>query len=127
MQQTNRNKPAPGVLNGLKIVIASGAVAGAVGIWSVLAGNAMTNTDLQAQDQGNNDLAQLPTLVPLAEVQNNAITAVVDPTTGLRSVGSPTQGAAIQAPVVQTVIVAAPSSGGGSRPAARTRSSRRRK
>ena len=41
MQQTNRNKPSAGVLNGIKIVIASGAVAGAMGIWSMLAGKAL--------------------------------------------------------------------------------------
>ncbi len=126
MQQTNRKKPGSGVLNGIKIVLASGAVAGAVGIWSMLAGNAMNDTNLQGQDQGNTDLAELPTLIPLADVSTMAVIPVSDPsTTGLRSVTVPTQGAAIQAPVVQTIIVAAPSSGGGARPKARTRSSRR--
>jgi hypothetical protein len=128
MTPTNRNKPLPGVLNGIKIIIASGAVAGAVGIWSLLAGKALDNTNIQVQDQGNIDLADLPTLIPLAAVQNSVINSVADQSsTGLRSVVIPTQGAVIQAPVVQTVIIAAPSTGGGgTRPAARTRSSRKR-
>lgn len=126
MQQTNRKKPGSGVLNGIKIVLASGAVAGAVGIWSILAGKALNDTNLQGQDQGNTDLAALPTLIPLADVSTLATNSALNPsTTGLRSVTVPTQSAAIQAPVVQTVIIAAPSSGGGTRATTRTRSSRR--
>ena len=116
MQPMNRKKPGSGVLNGIKIVLASGAVAGAVGIWSMLSGNAMNDTNLQGQDQGNTDLAALPTLIPLVDASTLATNPASDPsTTGLRSVTVPTQSAAIQAPVVQTVIIAAPSSGGGLR------------
>ena len=67
MQQTNRNKPSAGVLNGIKIVIASGAVAGAMGIWSMLAGKALNNSNVQAQDQDNTGIAELPTLIPYVD------------------------------------------------------------
>jgi hypothetical protein len=136
MQQTNRKKPDSGVLNGIKIVLASGAVAGAVGIWSMLAGNAMNDVNLQGQDQGNTGLADLPTLIPLADVQASLINPVSDPSsTGLRSVTVPTQSATLQSPIVQPMILGAPSSSGGAvsgsaakpkRAAARTRSSRKR-
>jgi hypothetical protein len=134
MQQTNRKKPDSGVLNGIKIVLASGAVAGAVGIWSMLAGNAMNDVNLQSQDQGNTGLADLPTLIPLADVQASVINPVTDPsTTGLRSVTIPTQSSTLQSPVVQPMVLGAPAVGAVSggvvkpkRPAARTRSSRKR-
>jgi hypothetical protein len=135
MQQTNRNKPSAGVLNGIKIVIASGAVAGAMGIWSMLAGKALSNSNVQAQDQDNTGLAELPTLIPFAEVQVSGVSPVVNNSTaGLRSVTGPTQNMTIQtAPVVQTMVLAAPSvSGGGGggvkakRPATRTTSSRKK-
>lgn len=129
MQQTNRKKPGSGVLNGIKILLASGAVAGAVGIWSILAGNAMSDSSVTGQDAGNNGLADLPTLVPLADIPTVSAVAGIDPLTGLRNVAAPTQGAVIQAPAVQSVIIGGSTASGGTtvrKPAARTRSSRRR-
>ena len=130
MQQINRNKPTAGVLNGIKIVIASGAIAGAVGIWSMLAGKALANSNLQEQDQGNTGLTELPTLVPITVAQNTWISPVVSQSsTGLRSVTAPSSNLNIQAaPVIETVIINAPSGGGGGgggkKAAARTGSSR---
>jgi hypothetical protein len=137
MQQTNRNKPSAGVLNGIKIVIASGAVAGAMGIWSMLAGKALNNSNVQAQGQDDTGLAELPTLIPYVAVQASGVSPVVDNSlTGLRNVTGPTQNTTVQtAPVVQTMVLAAPSvSGGGGggggvkakRPATRTTSSRKK-
>ena len=128
MQQTNRNKPSAGVLNGIKIVIASGAVAGAMGIWSMLAGKALNNSNVQAQDQDTTGLVELPTLIPYATGQASGVNLEVNnSTTGLRNVTGPTQNSTIQtAPVVQTMVIAAPSGGGGGgkKGAARTNSSR---
>jgi hypothetical protein len=135
MQQSNRNKPSAGVLNGIKIVIASGAVAGAMGIWSMLAGKALNNSNVQAQNQDNTGLAELPTLIPYQAVQASSVSPVVNNSTaGLRSVTGPTQNTIVQAaPVVQTMVLSAPSvSGGGGggvkakRPATRTTSSRKK-
>jgi hypothetical protein len=132
MQQTNRNKPSAGVLNGIKIVIASGAVAGAMGIWSMLAGKALNNSNVQAQGQDDTGLAELPTLIPYVAVQASGVSPVVNNSpTGLRNVTGPTQNTAIQtAPVVQTMVIAAPSGGGGGgggkKAAARTTSSRKK-
>jgi hypothetical protein len=135
MQQTNRNKPSAGVLNGIKIVIASGAVAGAMGIWSMLAGKALNNSNVQAQDQDSTGIAELPTLIPYVAVQSSGVNPGVDNSlAGLRSVTGPTQNSTIlTAPAVQTMVIAAPSGGGGGgggvkakRPATRTTSSRKK-
>jgi hypothetical protein len=133
MQQTNRNKPSAGVLKGIKIVIASGAVAGAMGIWSMLAGKALNNSNVQAQGQDDTGLAELPTLIPYVAVQASGVNPAVDNTlTGLRNVTGPTtQNTTVQAaPVVQTMVIAAPSGGGGGgggkKAAARTTSSRKK-
>jgi hypothetical protein len=133
MQQTNRNKPSAGVLNGIKIVIASGAVAGAMGIWSMLAGKALNNSNVQAQDQDSTGIAELPTLIPYVAVQSSGVNPGVDNSlAGLRSVTGPTQNSTIlTAPAVLTMVIAAPSGGGGGgvkakRPATRTTSSRKK-
>jgi hypothetical protein len=133
MQQTNRNKPSAGVLNGIKIVIASGAVAGAMGIWSMLAGKALNNSTVQAQGQDSTGIAELPTLIPYVAVQSSGVNPGVDNSlAGLRSVTGPTQNSTIlTAPAVLTMVIAAPSGGGGGgvkakRPATRTTSSRKK-
>lgn len=123
MQTGNRTKPEAGILKAIKIVLASGAVAGTVGIWSALAGSAMSNSSTQLQSPGGNNLTTFPTLVPL--VINPTSSQGVDQAGIIqRNVTAPEPGAVMQTPVIQTIIVGGSSGGGGAKPAARTRSSR---
>ena len=123
MQSVKRTKPNPGVLNGIKLVLASGAIAGAVGIWSALSGSAVNNAPAQIQNPNTNELVNLPTLVPL--VMNPTSNLNADQTeVVLRNVTAPEPSVVIQTPVVQSIVIGGTSGGGSPKPAARTRSSR---
>lgn len=139
MQPKPLGKPAFGVLTGIKVAVISGALAGAVGMWSIFAGKALAKTvDTEANVDGNNNtldqLAPMPTLVALQMpvVSQVSLPAAVSANPELRSVSALTADPAIVAPVVQSVVVQAPvysggggggKKSGGKRPVAQTRSS----
>jgi hypothetical protein len=133
-------KPSAEVLNGIKIMILSGALAGTIATWGWISSSSMktvqANDDLQPTDPPvQNEFAiVIPTIMDVVTLDANSLPAPVVQTTpqpDIRAVDVlPTQSASISGPEIKTVIVNVPvSSGGGksggssSKPAAKTKSS----
>ncbi len=143
MKSPFKSRPPGIVLTGLKAFLASGALAGAIGIWTLLANQVVegsntkdVNTDNDVDD--SNSLDPMPTLVSLIQLRTDDQSAAVIPTDlppAMRTISAiPTATVSIQPQPVQTVNLGAGSGGaqqsGGSakkparkKSAAKTRSS----
>ncbi len=135
MNSPFKSRPPGIVLTGLKAFLASGALAGAIGIWTLLANQAVegsntkdVNTDNGVDD--SNSLDAMPTLVPLIQLHTDQSVAVIptDLPPALRTISAiPTATVSIQPQPVQTVNLGAGSggaqqSGGGAKKTARKKS-----
>jgi hypothetical protein len=149
MQSQNPNKPSKDILTAVKVVLVSGSLVGAIGIWGMFSSKALKNELLtQANDNGDsgntsNAFNPLPTLAEVVAVQPTqaaVIAQVAQPTQAaapsLRNINAlPTPTITTVQPSVQTVYVGSVNTGtssGGSvskpaakakKPAAKTRTS----
>lgn len=136
-------RPSAEVLNGIKIMILSGALAGTIATWGWISSSSMQAVKANDEPQPTDDPAEnefaivIPTIMDVVMLENSSLTTsevVATPQPDIRSVDAlPTQ-AVSAGPEIKTVIVSVPvSSGGGggggksggssSKPAAKTKSS----
>ncbi len=129
MSSPFKTRPPGIVLSGIKAILASGAIAGAIGIWTLLSNQAVEgsyNQDLNSDSEldENNTAESLPTLVSLIQLDGDQVVSA-NPTeipTDLRAISAlPTATVSIQAPLVQTVNLGG-GSGGTAKKTARKKS-----
>jgi hypothetical protein len=140
MQSQNPNKPSKDILTAVKVVLVSGSLVGAVGIWGMFSSKALKNELLnQASDNGENGSTgnvfnPLPTLAEVVAVQPTqaaVVAQVAQPTQAaapaMRNIAAlPTPTITTVQPSVQTVYVGSAytgttSGGGASKPAAKAK------
>jgi hypothetical protein len=118
MSSPFKTRPPGIVLTGIKAILASGAIAGAIGIWTLLSNQAVegsytTDINSDAGTDENNTVGSVPTLVSLIQLDGDLLVSA-NPTElpDLRSISAlPTATVSIQAPIVQTVNLGAGSGG----------------
>jgi len=119
MNSPFKSRPPGIVLTGLKAFLASGALAGAIGIWTLLANQAVQGSNTKADNTDNavddsNSLEPMPTLVQLVQLNTDQSVAVLptDLPPTLRTISAiPTATVSIQPQPVQTVNLGAGSGG----------------
>lgn len=120
MNSPFKSKPSATVLLGIKTLLASGAIAGTVGIWSMLSNQEVSASKLEESDANLEEAIQgeaesMPTLVSLIRPEELATPAGVlaNLPPSLRNVSAlPTATAIVSAPPVQTLNMGSGSGGG---------------
>jgi len=119
MNSPFKTKPSAAVLLGIKTLLASGAIAGTVGIWSMLSNQAVSASKLEGSDANLEEeifveAESMPTLVSLIrpEVLATPEGVLANLPPSLRNVTAlPTATAIVAAPPVQTLNLGTGSGG----------------
>lgn len=119
MNSPFKTKPSATVLLGIKTLLASGAIAGTVGIWSMLSNQAVSAAKVDGTESTQDEEAMveadaMPTLVSLIrpEVLSTPEGVLANLPPSLRNVSAlPTATAIVSAPPVQTLNLGSGSSG----------------
>jgi hypothetical protein len=134
------SKPSADVLNGIKIIILSGALAGTIATWGWISSNSLksvkANTDQQPTvppAEENQFVVVIPPIADVVTLDASSATVPVVQTTpapDLRTVSAlPTQSASSSGPQIKTVVIGVQTGGGGggggkgSKPATSTKAS----